>query len=71
MPIGRADFRWEGFQQTDDLVLHLLGGTLMGIGGVLGDGLHPGARLVRPVHPESGQLCRRVGHRLPGWVARH
>lgn len=28
-------FRWEGFKQTEDLVLHLLGGTLMGMGGVL------------------------------------
>jgi hypothetical protein len=34
----QGDFRWEGFQQTDDLVLHLLGGTLMGIGGVLAMG---------------------------------
>lgn len=28
-------FRWEGFTQTPDLVRHLLGGTLMGLGGVL------------------------------------
>jgi hypothetical protein len=31
-------FRWEGFKQTEDLVLHLLGGTLMGMGGVLAMG---------------------------------
>ena len=31
-------FRWEGFKQTDDLVLHLLGGTLMGMGGILAMG---------------------------------
>ena len=34
----RGDFRWEGFKQTDDLVLHLLGGTLMGVGGVMAMG---------------------------------
>jgi hypothetical protein len=31
-------FRWEGFKQTEDLVLHLLGGALMGVGGVLAMG---------------------------------
>lgn len=31
-------FRWEGFKQTEDLVLHLLGGTFMGMGGVLAMG---------------------------------
>jgi uncharacterized protein len=30
----RGEFRWEGFRQTDDLVNHLLGGALMGVGGV-------------------------------------
>ncbi|WP_416234947.1 YeeE/YedE family protein [Limnohabitans sp.] len=34
----QGDFRWEGFKQTEDLVLHLLGGTLMGMGGVLAMG---------------------------------
>lgn len=28
------EFRWEGFRQTDDLVRHLLGAVLMGVGGV-------------------------------------
>lgn len=34
----QGEFRWEGFKQTEDLVLHLLGGTLMGMGGVLAMG---------------------------------
>ncbi len=27
-------FRWEGFRTTEDLANHLLGATLMGVGGV-------------------------------------
>ena len=27
-------FRWEGFRTTEDLANHLIGGTLMGVGGV-------------------------------------
>jgi len=27
-------FRWEGFASTEDLVNHLIGGVLMGVGGV-------------------------------------
>lgn len=38
-------FRWEGFTQTNDLALHLLGGTLMGIGGVLAMGCTMGQGL--------------------------
>jgi uncharacterized membrane protein YedE/YeeE len=30
----RGEFRWEGFRQTEDLVLHLVGALLMGAGGV-------------------------------------
>ena len=31
----QGSFRWEGFTQTSDLALHLLGGCLMGVGGVM------------------------------------
>ncbi len=41
----QGSFRWEGFKQTDDLVLHLLGGALMGIGGVLAMGCTMGQGL--------------------------
>jgi uncharacterized membrane protein YedE/YeeE len=41
----QGDFRWEGFKQTDDLVLHLLGGALMGVGGVLAMGCTVGQGL--------------------------
>lgn len=30
----RREFRWEGFRQTEDLVNHLLGAALMGLGGI-------------------------------------
>jgi uncharacterized membrane protein YedE/YeeE len=32
--LQRREFRWEGFRQTEDLVNHLIGAALMGIGGV-------------------------------------
>ncbi len=34
----QGSFRWEGFTQTSDLALHLLGGALMGLGGVMAMG---------------------------------
>lgn len=33
-----GSFRWEGFSQTSDLVTHLVGGVLMGVGGVMAMG---------------------------------
>lgn len=41
----QGTFRWEGFTQTADLALHLLGGTLMGIGGVMALGCSVGQGL--------------------------
>ena len=32
--LASRTFRWEGFRSTEDLVNHLLGGLLMGVGGV-------------------------------------
>ncbi len=32
--LQRREFRWEGFRQTEDLALHLIGAALMGVGGV-------------------------------------
>jgi uncharacterized membrane protein YedE/YeeE len=34
----QGSFRWEGFSHRSDLVLHILGGGLMGVGGVLAMG---------------------------------
>ena len=34
MALLRREFRWEGFKTTEDLANHLVGGTLMGVGGV-------------------------------------
>ncbi len=32
--LASRDFRWEGFANTEDLVNHIVGGLLMGVGGV-------------------------------------
>ena len=42
---SQGTFRWEGFTQTPDLALHLLGGTLMGVGGVMAMGCTVGQGL--------------------------
>lgn len=34
MALATRQFRWEGFKTTEDLGNHLVGGTLMGVGGV-------------------------------------
>ena len=36
--LASKEFRWEGFRQTDDLVSHLVGAVLMGVGGVMAVG---------------------------------
>ena len=35
MALATKTFRWEGFNNTEDLVNHIVGGLLMGFGGVL------------------------------------
>lgn len=42
---AQGAFRWEGFTQTPDLVRHLLGGALMGLGGVMAMGCSIGQGL--------------------------
>ncbi len=32
--LAAREFRWEGFASTEDMVNHLVGGTLMGVGGI-------------------------------------
>ena len=41
---GRS-FRWEGFGSTEDVANHLVGGTLMGVGGVTAMGCTVGQGL--------------------------
>ena len=41
----QGSFRWEGFTQTSDLGLHMLGGALMGVGGVMAMGCTMGQGL--------------------------
>ncbi|WP_233252058.1 YeeE/YedE family protein [Limnohabitans sp. 2KL-17] len=41
----QGTFRWEGFTQTSDLGMHLLGGSLMGMGGVMAMGCTVGQGL--------------------------
>ena len=45
MAMATRSFRWEGFGGTEDLVNHLVGGTLMGIGGVMALGCTVGQGL--------------------------
>jgi uncharacterized membrane protein YedE/YeeE len=40
--ISNSSFKWEGFAKTDDLVSHLIGGALMGVGGVTAMGCSVG-----------------------------
>lgn len=41
----QGSFRWEGFKTTADLTMHLLGGVMMGVGGVLAMGCTVGQGL--------------------------
>ena len=45
MALGTKSFRWEGFGGTEDVANHLVGATLMGIGGVTAMGCTVGQGL--------------------------
>jgi uncharacterized protein len=45
MALSQGSFRWEGFGGTEDLVNHLVGGALMGVGGVTAMGCTVGQGL--------------------------
>lgn len=69
-------FRWEGFTQTADLVRHLLGGSLMGVGGVLAMGCTFGQGLSGLSTLSLGSLLATVGIVLGAvltlkWQMRH
>ncbi|WP_416548875.1 YeeE/YedE family protein [Limnohabitans sp. DCL3] len=64
-------FRWEGFTQTGDLALHLLGGTLMGVGGVLAMGCTVGQGLSGLSTLSLGSLIAVSGIVLGAMAALH
>ena len=59
-------FCWEGFRDAQDPGNHLVGATLMGVGGVSAMGCTVGQDLSGiSIYPEHHQFCCRCGH--SGW----
>ncbi|WP_233261097.1 YeeE/YedE thiosulfate transporter family protein [Limnohabitans sp. WS1] len=63
-----GSFRWEGFTQTPDLVSHLLGGVLMGVGGVLAMGCTFGQGLSGLSTLSWGSMLAVAGMVLGAWL---
>jgi hypothetical protein len=66
---AEGSFRWEGFTQTSDLVLHLLGGALMGVGGVMASGCTFGQGLSGLSTLSWGSMLAVSGIVLGAWLA--
>ncbi|PUE08561.1 transporter [Limnohabitans sp. T6-5] len=62
-------FRWEGFAQTEDLVMHLIGGALMGLGGVMALGCTFGQGLSGLSTLSWGSFVAVGGMVLGAWLA--
>lgn len=67
--VSEGSFRWEGFTQTPDLVMHLLGGVLMGVGGVMAMGCTFGQGLSGLSTLSWGSLLAVVSMALGAWLA--
>lgn len=67
--LWRGEFRWEGFRQTEDLVLHLVGALLMGIGGVTALGCTFGQGLSGLSTLSLGSLIAVAGIVAGAWLA--
>lgn len=65
----QGSFRWEGFTQTPDLALHMLGGLLMGVGGVLAMGCTFGQGLSGLSTLSWGSMLAVSGIVLGAWLA--
>jgi uncharacterized membrane protein YedE/YeeE len=63
-----GSFRWEGFTQTPDLVAHLLGGLLMGVGGVMAMGCTFGQGLSGLSTLSWGSLLAVSGMASGAWL---
>lgn len=68
---AEGSFRWEGFSHTSDLVLHLLGGALMGVGGVMALGCTFGQGLSGLSTLSWGSMLAVSGIVLGAWLALH
>ncbi len=64
-----GSFRWEGFTQTPDLALHLLGGVLMGVGGVMAMGCTFGQGLSGLSTLSWGSVLAVLGIVAGAWLA--
>lgn len=62
-------FRWEGFTQTSDLAMHLLGGVLMGLGGVMAMGCTFGQGLSGLSTLSWGSMLAVSAMVLGAWLA--
>ena len=65
---SEGSFRWEGFTQTSDLALHLLGGALMGVGGVMAMGCTFGQGLSGLSTLSWGSMLAVCGIVLGAWL---
>lgn len=77
--LQRREFRWEGFRQTEDLVSHLVGALLMGVGGVTALGCTFGQGISGLSTLSLGSLLAvagivaggLIGLRIQAWRAEH
>lgn len=67
--LARGEFRWEGFRQTEDLVLHLIGALLMGVGGVTALGCTFGQGVSGLSTLSLGSLIAVAGIVAGAWLA--
>lgn len=66
--LAAREFRWEGFRQTDDLVKHLIGASLMGVGGVTAMGCTFGQGITGVSTLSVGSLLTVVGLVSGAWL---
>ena len=71
MALATGRFRWEGFVGTEDTANHVVGGTLMGIGGVTAFGCTVGQGLSGVSTLSLGSALAVAGIVGGAWLALH
>jgi uncharacterized membrane protein YedE/YeeE len=66
--LASGSFRWEGFRDTEDTANHLVGATLMGIGGITAMGCTIGQGLSGVSTLALGSFVALAGILLGGWL---
>jgi hypothetical protein len=69
--LAMRTFRWEGFGNTEDMANHLVGGTLMGVGGVTALGCTIGQGLSGVSTLSLGSMLALAGIVVGGLAAVH